>query len=307
MKMGAYANSCTRAPTLAVLVLLAGCAWPGTHTEPESGRRLQSVRRANTSHARSGVLRVLTYNVAGLPEMLSGSNPATNNLLASPLFNDYDLVLAQEDFAYHDELVHWARHAYRLTPMYPVETLFGDGLCALSVYPLEHDQRVRWVACSGYFSDDSDCFGEKGFSRASALLGSGVSVQVYNLHADAGASDEDVKARRRGFRQLASFIERNSAVDAMIVAGDTNLAIENDPRDRATLEEFAKETGVLDACAATRCLRPEVDRILYRGSAKLSLRATRYFEDHRFVDAEGRSLSDHNAVAVEFEWTRLDR
>jgi len=45
-----------------------------------------------------------------------------------------------------------------------------------------------------------------------------------------------------------------------------------------------------------RCLEPGVDRILYRGSEALSLRATRYYQDHRFADADGQALSDDFAV-----------
>ena len=47
----------------------------------------------------SGSFTALTYNVAGLPEGISGSNPETNMQMISPLLNAYDLVLIQEDFS----------------------------------------------------------------------------------------------------------------------------------------------------------------------------------------------------------------
>src|SRR5688572_5820705 len=46
----------------------------------------------------AGTIRFLTYNVAGLPEGVSKSHPAANTPLMSPLLNDFDLVVVQEDF-----------------------------------------------------------------------------------------------------------------------------------------------------------------------------------------------------------------
>ena len=48
--------------------------------------------------AASGSFTALTYNVAGLPEQISGSSPEANSPLISPLLNGYDLVLLQEDW-----------------------------------------------------------------------------------------------------------------------------------------------------------------------------------------------------------------
>jgi hypothetical protein len=95
----------------------------------------------------SGELSALAYNVAGLPEGLSGSSPATNMPYISPLLNDYDLVLVQEDWltppnppfglrVYHDLLAAQARHPFHSTPapsplgMNPARpsALLSDGL-----------------------------------------------------------------------------------------------------------------------------------------------------------------------------------
>lgn len=53
---------------------------------------------ASKARGRSGSFKALTYNVAGLPAPISGSEPATNSPLISPKLNDYDLVLLQEDW-----------------------------------------------------------------------------------------------------------------------------------------------------------------------------------------------------------------
>ena len=85
----------------------------------------------------TGSFTALSYNVAGLPEPLSGSEPSTNSPLISPLLNDYDLVLLQEDWVdvlaqhgarppgseavprtgYHDLVVADAPHPHRSEPM----------------------------------------------------------------------------------------------------------------------------------------------------------------------------------------------
>ena len=57
-----------------------------------------------------GNFSVLSYNVAGLLEGLSQSQPSVFIPMISPLLNNYDLVLAQEDFFYHDDLSSQATH-----------------------------------------------------------------------------------------------------------------------------------------------------------------------------------------------------
>ena len=55
--------------------------------------------------AESGRLSLLTYNVAGLPQLVSHSDPEVNVALISPLLNHYDVVLVDDP----DGLVHWSR------------------------------------------------------------------------------------------------------------------------------------------------------------------------------------------------------
>ena len=55
---------------------------------------------------------VLSYNVAGLPAGISSSEPDVNTPIISPLLNDYDIVLVQEDFIYHRDLARDAEHTF---------------------------------------------------------------------------------------------------------------------------------------------------------------------------------------------------
>src|SRR4051794_2341820 len=63
--------------------------------------------------ADSGTFTVLTYNVAGLPEGLSSSHPATDTPLISPRLAGYDIVDVQEDFNYHAAPYAGDNHPYR--------------------------------------------------------------------------------------------------------------------------------------------------------------------------------------------------
>ena len=199
--------------------------------------------------ALTGSFTALTYNVAGLPEALSGSEPTTNSALISPLLNAYDLVLLQEDWAevllaareaglvgddvprtgYHDQVVAEADHPYRSEPVPALwgpdlrrapsgPTLSPDGLNRLSRLAFGPVTRTMWEQCHGDLSEtvaeevlaatgadgvldgaglsdlnheidggSADCMAQKGFSLAQTDLASGVTVDVYNLHADAGA------------------------------------------------------------------------------------------------------------------------
>ncbi len=253
--------------------------------------------------ATAGRLRLLTYNVAGLPGMLSSSDPSVNTTRLSPLLNHYDVVVAQEDFAYHAELVEHVDHRYQESPKYPRSTMFGDGLAVLSRFPVESNARVRWQACNGYLLALSDCFAEKGFSAAELTLAHGARVVVFNVHGDAGHSEGDVEARRTGFAQLADYISRHFTGSALIVAGDTNLD-DSDARDREILRRFKRSTGLSEVCREFTCRGANLDRVLYRSSARVSLKPRAWRADTRFVDAEGRDLSDHLPMAAEFEWAK---
>ena len=58
----------------------------------------------------SGQLTTLSYNVAGLPQEVSQVNPEKHIPLISPLLNDYDIVLTQEDFDFYSGKVLAAKH-----------------------------------------------------------------------------------------------------------------------------------------------------------------------------------------------------
>ncbi len=245
----------------------------------------------------TGMMRVLSYNVAGLPDALSGSNPLVNTPLISPRLNEFDLVLVQEDFAYHAELSADAEHPHQSRP--GGGGAFGDGLNRFSQSAFEAFERTGWTECNGTTSNGSDCLTGKGFSVGLHELGPGVEVDVYNLHMDAGGSQEDIAARQAQVQQILGTISRRSGSRAVIVAGDTNMD-EEDEADFVTLLEGA---GLTDACRELACGDEfRIDRIMFRNSDSVELMPTSWLVDLSFADDAGEQLSDHEAVVVEFDW-----
>lgn len=246
-----------------------------------------------------GQFTLLTYNVAGLPLFVSQSNPVANMPVISDLLNLYDVAVVQEDFAYHQDLISHARHGYRMAPLPPsARDGIGDGLGEFSRIPFVSPVHVAWRSCHGRFEDGADCLAPKGFTVSTHELAPGVLLDVYNVHFDSGGSVGDVGARAAQADQLADYVQNHSAEHAVIVAGDTNMRA-----DERSLERLLSSATLSDACRVLSCPNPGIiDRVMYRGSDSLRLRASKLEVDRRFVGKDGRDLSDHKAVGVVFRW-----
>ena len=277
---------------------------------------------------RSGRFTALTYNVAGLPEGLSGSEPATNTPLISPLLNDYDLVLVQEDWIdpvppaagfdfYHDDLIAEVDHEHVSTPAPPPlgtdprrpEALVADGLNRMSRFPFGEITREMWSGCFGSLDTSdggaADCPSQKGFSVATTELAAGVEVDVYNLHGEAGSTPRDLEESAADFEQLAAFVREHSAGRAVIVGGDFNLHTDEEP-DRGVFAAFLDATDLSDVCEAVDCGddADQIDKFVFRNGGDIELTALDHrFEREKFRRDDGEPLSDHDALAVTFEWS----
>jgi hypothetical protein len=286
---------------------------------------LWRVRRPETEGcpapaARADDLLALTYNVAGLPEGISGSHPATNTPLISPRLNAYDLVVVQESWqtpdpnplaplrVYHELLAADALHPYK-SPSMPLplnmdprrpSAIVSDGLNHFSQFPFGEVTRVMWSGC-----DDSaaDCLSLKGFSMTRMSLARGVTVDLYNLHAEAGGTANDDLLREQGMRDLAAFMNTHSAGRAILVGGDFNLHTNSEP-DGTTYQLLMTLAGLTDSCAAVGCPDPgRIDKWAFRRSDTLAITPVSWSNDAAaFRDMNGDDLSDHEPVAVRFAW-----
>ncbi len=273
----------------------------------------------------SGSFSTLTYNVAGLPSIISSASTPrdTSTTTIGQRIAPYDIVHVEEDFNYHANLYAAdTAHAYR-TPTSGGAGI-GSGLNTLSKLPYDEDdfERVRWNSCQW---DSGDCLTPKGFTFTRQRLAEGVYVDFYNLHTNAGTNPGDLASRADNLNQLTAFIKSHSAGNAVVVMGDTNTRY---TRSADTIAEFGAANGLTDAwvqlirggtpptkgsdalvCDQTGTTVPNtceiVDKILYRGSKLVSLNATSYNNEHaKFLTDAGLMLSDHDPVAVGFSWSR---
>jgi endonuclease/exonuclease/phosphatase family metal-dependent hydrolase len=272
----------------------------------------------------SGEFLALSYNVAGLPEGLSGSHPLTNTPIISSLLNAYDVVVVQESWqtpdpnplaplrVYHELLVADADHPYKSVPLpQPIYTdprrpsaILSDGLAVFSRFPFTGVDHDPWATC---WASAADCLAMKGFMVARTTISPGVTVDVYDLHMEAGGDPEDDVARDQGVTQLALFINTYSAGRPLIVGGDFNLHTDGEP-DSSQFQRLLAETGSTDVCAALGCPQPgRIDKFLFRSGAGITITPLSWqFETAIFVDPQGEPLSDHDPLAVRFRWETLD-
>ncbi|MEU8658271.1 hypothetical protein [Actinoplanes philippinensis] len=243
------------------------------------------------AHAASGSFSVLTYNVAGLPGIISSAevDRQTAHTAIGQRLSPYDVVHVQEDFNYHAYLYAAdTTHAHR-TPTSGGAGI-GSGLNSLSklAYDTDDFERGDWDSCQ---LDSGDCLTPKGFTFARHRLADGVYVDFYNLHTNAGTSDGDQQSRAANLNQLTAFIATHSAGNAVVVMGDTNTRY---TRTADTIRDFVSANGLTDAwvrveragtppaagsdallcdAAAVTDTCEVVDKILYRGSRFVTLTA----------------------------------
>lgn len=276
-----------------LLILSVNLFWYCSKNDP--------TRNPTSQTAIQGEFTLLTYNVAGLPQGISPSNPEKNIPLISPLLNKFDIALVQEDFFYHDELKSETTHAYQSEPKARAsEFTSGDGLNRFSIFSFSSLRREAWTKCSN--ENGNDCLAQKGFSVAETEIAPGVKIDIYNMHLDAGSTQADLEARRSQIQQLLNTINSRSAGRAIIVAGDINLNIEYRPHDLPLFQTLLGEAELTDSCHFLSCANELVDRVLFRGNSSLNLQAGSWSIDSNFVDDRGIKLSDHFAVATRFTW-----
>lgn len=324
------------AATIVAMAVLAGCGGGGDSKQSDAPAATTTTTTETRTAGWDGKFRALTYNVAGLPEALSGSSPENNTKLIGPKLNEFDLVLLQETWktpepnplaptrVYFEILESQSTHKY-VSPMprQPLGTdpkrpsaLLADGLAFFSDIPMGDVTRTAWTGCFGG-ADTSDhgagdCLAMKGFAVTTITLAEGAQVDVYNLHGEAGSSPEDQKLQAEDYAQLAAYIASHSEGKAIILGGDTNLHIEPGPKnpqdvaDAKIWSQFLSSTGLTDACAQPGCDdTARIDKFAYRSGKGVDLGVVTYsVEDKRFTDAKGEQLSDHEALSVTFGWRR---
>ena len=282
------------------LISLFGCTTSPKHNRTQNNDDELWLEDDRTSLSAT----ILSYNVAGLPDLFSSSHPSVNHAIISEKLNDFDVVLVQEDFWYHKELTSRVTLAFASPPARKGFFGLGDGLNRFAVYTFENYSRIRWIKSYGIFNHSSDSLAAKGFTAATHHLSRYISVDIYNLHMDAGSNHKDFLAREAQINQLAKVINEKSTGNAVIVAGDWNLK-ENRSDDCSLLEQFKESLSLEDAREVLSVGQDRIDRILYRSGTEVQIVPLFYkVETAIFRDADRMPLSDHEAISVKFLFTR---
>ena len=273
--------------------------------------------KAQASESSQGSFRVLSLNVAGLPGIISSSDPAKNTVKMSPLLNEYDLVSVQEDFAYHKQLISQVTLPY-LTPTsgnVPV----GDGMNFLSAFPLYETQRYKWNDSHGFITNGADQMTPKGILYSSMEIAPGYYIDIYDIHTDAGTDPGSMAARESNLKQLAELILQKSSGKAVIVIGDTNCRYTRDKIRETVLDpcgvtdiwvEYMRggvepvfgSDALIDEENRNSAANEVVDKIWYRSGKNVELSVDYYALKTDFTDEDGNQLSDHFPITATFRY-----
>jgi endonuclease/exonuclease/phosphatase family metal-dependent hydrolase len=282
-----------------MLLLLIACVGSDEPTSPIGA----------TEPAPRGDLLVLTYNVHGLPDALTGDDGAARMEQIAPMLPDFDVIGLQESFddEKHALLTADADHSIQA---WSDETLdstraYGNGL-GLLIRGFEEVEReaVFYSACSGVLDGASDCLASKGLLRVRVRVpGTETLLDIYDTHHEAGGGPDDLVARDVQVGEVIAAMEATSGDAAILFMGDTNMHAD-DPDDAVALARY-EAFGLRDACTEVACDEPDhIDRIFLRDGPELAWTVTGWAVDERFYDDGGVPLSDHPAVTAELSWSR---
>ena len=104
-------------------------------------------KNENENDKNIGSFKLLSYNIAGLWEIISQSHPKKYIKQISPKLNSYDVVNIQENFAYNKDINSQLEFKYKTN--FTGNIPFGDGLITLSKYPLYMYDRISWEKIYG--------------------------------------------------------------------------------------------------------------------------------------------------------------
>ncbi len=276
----------------------------------------------------SKTLKILSYNVAGLPIDLDVhlKQAAIGKYINA---SDYDIVAVQEDFTFHMYLDEQIK-------TFPYETIhtgsipWGDGLNVYSKTKIYEEYREEWDKLSGVVDGGNDELTPKGFLYTVIELEDGVYLDFYVIHADAYGDSGSVEARTDNFRQLSEHINARGTDRPVIVAGDYNAFLHTKkPNEDTGLRQYMiNGAGMKDGwveChnngdyedfsyyiekygygyATTYGVWDSIERVMFKDGGGVHLEITDLTYD--FIEYDGYTeLSDHAALNLEFTYTKTD-
>lgn len=288
------------------------------------------------SDSNSITVKFLNCNVAGLPDFKSligqeSTDVKGNSKQLGAKFNssDINVIAVQEDFNYHRFLTGEMKN-YKYSTNHTGGVPGGDGL---NIYtrniPIYNEARQEWHSCYGGIAE-GDALTPKGILYTVLDLGNGITVDFYDIHADAFDGNGNALSRAAQYLQLLTLVGENSADRPVILTGDFNTSIHfnyggENSADEEMMYDLTDKYGFKDAWIETnnngnyddfsewKKLYPNsywgiwdsVEKFYYRSGGGIEINPVD-FEYFVTENENGESLSDHNGAVCNFTFTKTD-
>ena len=270
-----------------------------------------------------GSFVALTYNAAGLPPEITKNDTYGRLEQISPMLNPYDIVGLQEVFNKQgvNSVSKAVQHKHRFSfDEVRKDRVVSSGLLAFSKFKIAFTYKEHFKRCEGYLEAASDCLASKGLHMIRLVLANGAEVDVYNSHFEAGYGKNDHDIREEQAFAVRDAMLKHSKDRAIIFLGDTNLH-NHDKRESGIVKAWMEAVGLKDSREVAKNPKAphmrepsltEIDKILYRNGKQVTLTPKSWEvptgfrtkdEPGKFYGKDKKELSDHDPIAVTFEWS----
>lgn len=310
---------------LAVLTMFS-CLSVTAFAEEETTVPEEGTTETATPEDNSVTVKMMNYNVAGMPNFSGKDVPACQQLIGKYVVdNGFDILAVQEDFGYHKKLKD-SLTGFEYRSSHTGSIPGGDGLNIFTKsMPIYNEHREQWVQAYGSISE-GDLLTPKGLMYAAIDIGNGIIVDFYNMHADAFDTKGSQEARYSNYMQLATLIEQNYKKNnrPVIVTGDFNHYLHATEVNSDQYKIFHEFCGLKDAWVEihndgdykdfskwiSTGIGPwgnwdSVEKFLYKDGGGVTVEIL----DQKFTwikDEAGADVSDHAAAEVSFKFTKTD-
>lgn len=198
-------------------------------------------------------VRMMTYNIWGLPGVLL-QKPKRMNLLEAALpAENADIIILNETFAARTRpVVMLKEYPYRAFGPGKSGVKISSGVVILSKFPIVESETLKYSACAGM-----DCLANKGAVRARLDVPGVGLVDVVGTHLNSDGKDS---VRSAQLEQVDELLARAGGNVPVLFGGDFNFHSETAP-----YSDMVGAMGFRDLHAEYRTFHPELDSVAWFG------------------------------------------
>jgi len=249
----------------------------------------------------SFTVKVITYNIAGLPDAITSNRKLTSTkdrfAYIGEKLKNYDIVAVQEAFISQREIIEKKLGSYYVvhgTDNSRVSTP-GSGVYTFSKWPVTESHYEKWEHLAG-----ADALSLKGFVAATIVVSPELSIDVYNLHGQTGKTEDKYDIKIKNFARLAKYMDYQSGGSGrpVLLLGDFNVKA-GDPVWKSIVEGM----GV---AMIPDPVEKRPDHIFYKENGS-GWKITVVDTGTDFTEPlKGERLSDHFAIQTTLRFDRVN-